>query len=295
MALFAVAKNEVTGGERWDLTEQDDGSTLVALRAWTRREGLDRVAREAARRPRRAEPFAPEAARLRPVRGRAPGRRLARQAGGLARQPRVAVVLVGREPPLSELDDRGGDIALHAAVVAWTRSVPIASSQPSPMSRMSGYVALKRSNASAVSARNRRIPSAPTNAPSVCARSGSNMVFSPTISRRVSTSSRFIASFPRRNSSMCSGEFTAVHSRRVGAWPGRTRTRTAGAGSRHGRSWCSPRWRSCLPCSPDTSAGWRSTPISSRTGPPWRLRTTASAPSSPSGSPTTSCLRNRAI
>ena len=36
----AVAKNQVTGGERWELTEQDDGSTLVALRAWTSREGL---------------------------------------------------------------------------------------------------------------------------------------------------------------------------------------------------------------------------------------------------------------
>jgi hypothetical protein len=36
----AVAKNQVTGGERWDLTEQDDGSTLVSLRAWTSREGL---------------------------------------------------------------------------------------------------------------------------------------------------------------------------------------------------------------------------------------------------------------
>lgn len=36
----AVAKNQLTGGERWDLTEQDDGSTLVSLRAWTRREGL---------------------------------------------------------------------------------------------------------------------------------------------------------------------------------------------------------------------------------------------------------------
>ena len=29
----AVAKNQVSGGERWDLTEQDDGSTLVSLRA----------------------------------------------------------------------------------------------------------------------------------------------------------------------------------------------------------------------------------------------------------------------
>ena len=112
------------------------------------------------------------------------------------------------------------------------------------------------------------MPSTPMNAPSVCDRSGSKMVFSSTSASIASTSSRLIASLPRRNSSMCSGEFTAVHSRRVGAWPGRTRTRTAG-GRLAARTLVvlASVVRSCSRWSPATCARRPSTPTSSPTAP----------------------------
>jgi hypothetical protein len=36
----AVAKAQVLGGERWELAERSDGSTVVTLRSWIAREGL---------------------------------------------------------------------------------------------------------------------------------------------------------------------------------------------------------------------------------------------------------------
>jgi hypothetical protein len=37
----AVSKSQVFGGERWDFADRGDGLTVVTLRAWTVREGLD--------------------------------------------------------------------------------------------------------------------------------------------------------------------------------------------------------------------------------------------------------------
>src|SRR6266511_2325904 len=84
------------------------------------------------------------------------------------------------------------------------RIVPIATRRPSPRSRISLYEALNISNASAVSARKRRMPSGPRNVPSVAERSGSKTVSSSTVSRTAIRSPRLIASTPRRKASMWS-------------------------------------------------------------------------------------------
>src|SRR5215212_3826101 len=134
------------------------------------------------------------------------------------------------------------------------RIFPIASRRSSPRSRRSVYVALNISNVCAVSARNLRIPSWPTKAPSVCERSGSNTQSSCVSASAACASRRLMASTPRRNASMCGWTVTQdiLAGGSVGSWTGRTRMVAGGGGPRCARLSCWRRWSRRSPWWPAT-------------------------------------------